>query len=95
MKYLSKVHNREQILRIFKVMLVQSQIEYQIHGTINTNLLVVKAQEENWQNFDAYLGWKQYSEKVSEITIHGNHSSIILGENAILLVESIRKWLKQ
>ncbi len=84
---------RGHLLQVLHTILVQSQIEYVPGEKINTRVLVIRAQEKDWNGHNEYLGWEAHCHIIRSVVAPGGHLTMIEDKNAPALVAIIKENL--
>ncbi|RQO73975.1 hypothetical protein DBR43_00780 [Pedobacter sp. KBW06] len=85
------------MLRILNLVISNGFLEYQLSGKVDAGLLVVKAAETRWEEShpDAELGWTAFSDDVKEITVPGDHDSLVGNANVHVLAAKLMRHFQQ
>jgi thioesterase domain-containing protein len=85
--------NTDLLERLFRIIFVNLHIAYRPQKKIRQKLILVKAQESNWDAYDLSLGWAKWAE-IHVTTAPGGHHSMLERENAKCIVEEVRNALR-
>jgi thioesterase domain-containing protein len=82
------------LLRLLELQMANALIKYEPAGEIRSPLLLFRASEENWEQYDETLHWNQFAQSIEVVTIPGDHLSITRNEGASLLAAHVKQRLR-
>ncbi|HVI43598.1 MAG TPA: amino acid adenylation domain-containing protein [Chitinophaga sp.] len=83
------------MLRVVALVLANARLEYVVDGSIQAELLVVKAAETSWSENSGSLGWEAFTPHACHITVPGDHDSLVSSDNVHVLAAQLGDYLQK
>jgi len=78
------------ILRLLDLQVTNVQIGYAVRDEVKASLVIVKAEEEDWTNYEDDLGWGRHAANTAVYTVPGNHFSMVKNAGALTLAACLK-----
>jgi thioesterase domain-containing protein len=81
----------EYVSRLINLRFYNSMMGFYPMGNLTSEVIVMRAKNQDWGDLDDYLGWSLYAKNVKSLVVPGTHHDMMYGKN----VRYISQYLQQ